>query len=134
MESRLPHPRRTIQTNGHVLQTNELPRYFSNDDEHHLSHRSRTRLVICIHGRYCSSCYDTTGSPSQQESGGACAILRMTLSRADLVLVRLFRVRSVRQRKAVFPWLLNNSLKGLILKQEIEDREERGMRIGLQYD
>ncbi len=58
----------------------------------------------------------------------------MTLSRADLVLVRLFRVRSVRQRKAVFPWLLNNSLKGLILKQEIEDREERGMRIGLQYD
>src|SRR6266478_4516548 len=79
-------------------------------------------------------CYDTTGSPSQQESGGACVILRMTLSRADLVLVRLFRVRSVRQRKAVFPWLLNNSLKGLILKQEIEDREERGMRIGLQYD
>ena len=67
-----------------------------------------------------------------QESGGACAILRMTLSRADLVFDRLFRVRSVQQHKAV-PWLLNDSLKGLILKQEVEDREERGMRIGLQY-
>src|SRR6266403_3398164 len=36
-------------------------------------------------------CYDTTGSSSQQESGGACAILGMTLSRRDLVLVRLSR-------------------------------------------
>ena len=56
----------------------------------------------------------------------------MTLSRADLVFSRLFRVRSVRQRKAT-PWLLNDSLKGLILRQEGEDREERGMQIGLQY-
>src|SRR6266403_1122598 len=41
-------------------------------------------------------------------------------------------VRSVQRRK-VAPWSLSNSLKGLILRQEIEDREERGMRIGLQY-
>ena len=32
-------------------------------------------------------------------------------------------VRSVRQHKAI-PWLLNNLLKGLILRQEVEDREE----------
>src|SRR6266436_1231272 len=31
-------------------------------------------------------CYDTTGSLVQQESGGACAILGMTLSCMDLVL------------------------------------------------
>ena len=68
----------------------------------------------------------------QQESGGACAILGMTLSRADLVFGRLSVVRSVRQRK-VTPWLLSNLLKGLILRQEVEDRGERGMRIGLQY-
>ncbi len=55
----------------------------------------------------------------------------MTPSRMDLVLVRF--VRSVQQRKAI-PWLLNNLLKGLILRQEVEDREERGKRIGLQYD
>jgi len=56
----------------------------------------------------------------------------MTLSRTDLVFDRLSGVRSVQQLEAV-PWLLNNSLKGLILRQEVEDREERGMRIGLQY-
>ncbi len=56
----------------------------------------------------------------------------MTLSQADLVFDRLSRVRSARQRKAA-PWLLIDSLKGLILKEEVEDREERGMRIGLQY-
>ncbi len=56
----------------------------------------------------------------------------MTLSRADLVFGRFIFVRSVRQRKKI-PWLLNNSLKGLILRQEEEDRGERGMRIGLQY-
>src|SRR6266404_3305965 len=48
-----------------------------------------------------------------QESGGACAILGMTLSRADLVFD--LSVRSVRQRK-VTSWLLNNSPKGLILR------------------
>ena len=37
-------------------------------------------------------CYDTTGSSGQQESGGACAILGMTLSRVDLMFSRLFRV------------------------------------------
>jgi len=51
----------------------------------------------------------------QQESGGACAILGMTLSRTDLVFVCSFVVRSVQQRKAT-PWLLSESLKGLILK------------------
>src|SRR6266446_688162 len=55
----------------------------------------------------------------------------MTLRRASLVLVRCL-VRSVRQRK-VTPWLLRNSLKGLILRQEVEDREERRRRIGLQF-
>jgi len=35
-------------------------------------------------------CYDTTGSSGQHESGGACAILGMTLSRMDLVLGRCF--------------------------------------------
>ena len=54
----------------------------------------------------------------------------MTLSRADLALSDI--VRGVRQRK-VTPLLLNNSLKGLILRQEVEGREERGTRIGLQY-
>src|SRR6266404_2282511 len=33
-------------------------------------------------------CYDTTGSSGQHESGGACAILGMTLSRMDLVFGR----------------------------------------------
>ncbi len=56
----------------------------------------------------------------------------MTLSRTDLVFDRLSGVRSVQQLEAV-PWLLNNSLKGLILRQEVEDRGERGMQIGLQY-
>ncbi len=56
----------------------------------------------------------------------------MILSRMDLVFSRLFGVRSVQQRK-VTPWMLSNLLKGLILRQEEEDREERGMRIGLQY-
>jgi len=41
-------------------------------------------------------------------------------------------VRGVRQRK-VTPRLLSCRLKGLILRREVEDREERGMRIGLQY-
>ena len=53
-----------------------------------------------------------------------CAILGMTLSRMDLVLVCSSVVRSVRQRK-VTPWLPSNSLKGLILRQEVEDRGER---------
>ena len=35
----------------------------------------------------------------QQESGGACAILGMILSRVDLVFSRLFGVRSVQKRK-----------------------------------
>ncbi len=68
----------------------------------------------------------------QQESGGACAILGMTLSRTDLVFSCSFRVRSVQQHE-VTPRMLSNSLKGLILRQEGEDREERGMWIGLQY-
>ena len=51
----------------------------------------------------------------------------MTLSRTDLVFDRLSGVRSVQQLEAV-PWLLNNSLKGLILRQEVEDREERKSR------
>ncbi len=56
----------------------------------------------------------------------------MTLSHMDLMFSRLFGVRSVQQRQ-VTPWVLSNSLKGLILRQEREDREERGMWIGLQY-
>ena len=56
----------------------------------------------------------------------------MTLSRTDLVFDHLSGVRSVQQLEAV-PWLLNNSLKGLILRQEGEGRRERGIRIGLQY-
>src|SRR6266436_319123 len=55
MESCLPHPRRTIQTNGHVLRSNKLPRHFSDDDEHHLPNQSCTRLVISIYGRHCCS-------------------------------------------------------------------------------
>ena len=56
----------------------------------------------------------------------------MTLSRADLALF-FNRVRSVRQREAI-PQLLNNSLKGLILRQEGEDREERNrLRNGERY-
>ncbi len=55
----------------------------------------------------------------------------MTLRRASLVLIGCL-VRSVRQRK-VTPWLLRDSLKGLILRQEVEDREERRRRIRLQY-
>ena len=64
------------------------------------------------------------GRLANKSSGGACAILGMTLSRADLVFGRLSVVRSVRQRK-VTPWLLSNLLKGLILRQEVEDRGER---------
>ncbi len=80
-----------------------------------------------------ASCYDTAESSLvQQKSGGACAILGMTLSRMDLMFGLVFGVRSVQQRK-VTPWVLSNSLKGLILRQEGEDRRERGMWIGLQY-
>ncbi len=50
----------------------------------------------------------------QQESGGACAILGMTLSRMDLVFV-CFRMRSV-QRGEVTPRMPSNLLKGLILR------------------
>ncbi len=56
----------------------------------------------------------------------------MILSRMDLVFSSGFGVRSVQQRK-VTPWVLSNLLKGLILRQEGEGREERGMWIGLQY-
>ncbi len=54
----------------------------------------------------------------------------MILSRMDLVFSRLFGVRSVQRRK-VTPWVLSGSLKGLILRQEGEGREERGRSFGL---
>ena len=47
----------------------------------------------------------------------------MTLSRMDLVLSGY--VRSVQQRKATSFVAFSSSLKGLILKQEVEDRDER---------
>src|SRR6266478_740210 len=42
-------------------------------------------LLFCL--RRVFLCYDTTGSSGQHESGGACAVLGMTLSRMDLVFV-----------------------------------------------
>src|SRR6266478_9785728 len=55
MESRLPYPRRIIQTNGHVLWSDKFPRHLPNDDEHYLLNQSCTRLVIGIYGRHCGS-------------------------------------------------------------------------------
>ena len=52
----------------------------------------------------------------------------MTLSCTDLVFDRSSVVRDAQQRKAT-PRLLSGLLKGLILRQEVEDRGERGMRI-----
>ena len=54
----------------------------------------------------------------------------MTLSCVDLVLSDIGEKCSATQGG---PSLLNNSLKGLILRQEIEGRDERGRQIGLQY-
>src|SRR6266446_4443799 len=54
MESRLPDPRRTVRTNSNVLRTHELPCNVSNDDEHHIPHRSRSRMAIRIYGRHCN--------------------------------------------------------------------------------
>ncbi len=65
-------------------------------------------------GLYAEVVTTPQGRLVDQESGGACAILRKTLSREDSVLVR--SVRSVRQRK-VIPRLLNSLLKGLILSK-----------------
>src|SRR6266403_3164326 len=52
MESRLLDPRRAIRTNSNVLWTYELPRNLPDDDEHHIPHRSRSRMAIRIHGRH----------------------------------------------------------------------------------
>src|SRR6266404_9723158 len=52
MESHLPDPRRTVRTNSNVLRTHEFPRNISNDDEHHIPYRSRSRMAIRIHGRH----------------------------------------------------------------------------------
>src|SRR6266403_311980 len=60
-------------------------------------------------------CYDTAGSSSSTRVGGAYAILGKILSHMDLVFSRSFGVRSVQQLK-VTPWVLSDSLKGLILK------------------
>src|SRR6266446_6101354 len=54
MESRLPDPRRTVRTDSNVLWTYELSRNVPNDDEHHIPHRSRSRMAVRIHGRYCN--------------------------------------------------------------------------------
>ncbi len=48
-------------------------------------YKNRNSLRKYFANSTCSSCYDTTGSSGQHESGGACAILGMTLSRMDLV-------------------------------------------------
>src|SRR6266403_2409794 len=54
MESRLPDPRRTIRTDSDVLWTYELSRNIPDDDEHHIPYRSRSRVVVRIHGRHCN--------------------------------------------------------------------------------
>ncbi len=63
----------------------------------------RLKSLCMVIGKYIRwpACYDTTGSSGPQESGGACAILGMTLSRVDLVFGRFVWVRSVRQRKVI---------------------------------
>src|SRR6266403_6115499 len=55
MESRFPNTRRTIRTNRNVLRTHKFTCHLSNDDEHHLPHRSRPRMAIHIHGQYRNS-------------------------------------------------------------------------------
>ncbi len=47
--------------------------------------------VTTLQGRLVNKSLEALVRSSQQESGGACAILGMTLSRRDLVLVRLSR-------------------------------------------
>jgi len=77
-----------------------------------------------------SGCVTTLqGCLVNKSSGGTYAILGKTLSRADLVFGCLFCEKcSATQGDS-----LAALLKGLILKWEIEDREERRRRIGLQY-
>src|SRR6266404_1596430 len=54
MESRLPNPRRTVRTNSNVLWAHKLSHNLPNDDEHHIPHRSRSRMAIRIYGRHCN--------------------------------------------------------------------------------
>src|SRR5229473_3217467 len=61
MESGLPHPRRTLRANSHVLRTNQLPSYLPNDDEHDLPSRNRPRMAVRLHGRL--------GHPHETETG-----------------------------------------------------------------
>src|SRR5260221_14670774 len=51
MESGIPHPQRPLRTDSHVLRTNQLPHYLSDDDEYDLSARDRPRMAFRIHGR-----------------------------------------------------------------------------------
>src|SRR6266478_7168000 len=52
MESHFPNTRRTIRANHNVLWTHKLPCNVPNDDEHHLSHRSHSRMAVSIYGRH----------------------------------------------------------------------------------
>ena len=51
MESRLPHTRRAIRTDGYVLRVNKLASHLSDDDEHHIPMTSDVRMVLHLHGR-----------------------------------------------------------------------------------
>ncbi len=50
MEGSLPHPRRTLQTNSHVLRAYKFPYHLSNNDEHHILETSDARMAFSIHG------------------------------------------------------------------------------------
>ncbi len=77
-------------------------------------------------------CYDTAGSSSSTRVGRRLCDPQDDTKSYGLSIWSFVWVRSVQQHKAT-PWVLSSLLKGLILRQEGEDREERGMRIGLQH-
>src|SRR6266478_8360797 len=76
-------------------------------------------------------CYDTAESSSSTRVWRRLCDPRDDTKSCGLSIV-CSGVRSVQRRK-VTPWVLSNSLKGLILRQEDWGRGERGMWIGLQY-
>src|ERR1700678_4271851 len=52
MEGGLPHQRRAVRANRHVFRPYELTGDLPDDDEHHLSKRSCTRMAVGLHGRH----------------------------------------------------------------------------------
>ena len=50
MESSVPHSRRVIRTEGHVLRPYQFSGDIPNDDEHYIPKGSSRRMALSLHG------------------------------------------------------------------------------------